>query len=363
MGTSTSSSWNGKDRSYRHWDEDGYERLEEYAGILEPFRERAAAFDNLRLRLEESGGSGRDLAEMNLLLREPFTIRGRNWTLNPSLADQDSLRQMLRRTGRSLHLQIRKLPNGFPVWCLLRAKHDYWDYYHPLIVEEYYTSPGYPLADDRFLQVQLDTHDRFELRLSPFREKARLLLPAPVTERQVDELLLQAGRYVLSSAWHEDQRLARITAGLAGAPALIHSVELLYLILGGDLCGLREAMRDHAGPMQGFFEVAYPQPAIRAFLKLLCHLDGQAIDALPQRAARIYRRLSGDFSLCLQTKTKWGTFEKPVPLFKLLLANFSRTSELEGSLAGRPEIRKMGARLTRQARSALDEILREEQAS
>jgi hypothetical protein len=348
-----------------HFDNDSgrnsdHHRSERDTGLgraLAPLIQQIESYDSLRRQLEEQGGDASDLARMTILLNQPVEIRGRWGTMRAPLADPKGLRRALSDSvGSSVHLQARRIAHFLPVFYLVRVKESFYHDYS-LIVEDYYRSPGYPSVDDRFAQIQLHSHEIFELRLSPFRDGARWTLGAPTSEEAVDRLLYEVGRHVLQAAWHEDQRVAVIAAEVFDIPILRQAVEVLYLVLSGDLCALRETLLDRFDPLTRFFDTVYPQPGIVGFLEMLPHLDGAAIDALPRKALTLYSRLSTAFTRFLQVETPWGLWDSPAPLYKLLLGNFSAYELLGERLQGRQEIERAKTRLEASAEVVIQEIL------
>jgi hypothetical protein len=333
------------------------ERDPDVGSALAPLIAQIESYDALRLQLEQQGGDASDLARMTAVLNQPVEIKGRWGTKRAHLAAPKGLRQALSDSvGSHVHLQARRIAHLMPVFYLVRVKQSYY-YDYSLIVEDYYRSSGYPSVDDRFAQIQLRSHEIFELRLSPFRESARRTLGATSSDEAVDRLLYEVGRHVLQAAWHEDQRVAVIAAEVFDIPLLRQAIELLYLTLSGDLCALREVLLDRFDPVTRFFDAAYPQPGIVGFLEMLPHLDGVAIDALPQKALTFYSRLSSAFTRFLQVETPWGLWDSPTPLFKPLLGNFSRHALLSDRLQGRDEIEKAKKRLEASAEVVIQEIL------
>jgi len=306
---------------------------------LTPLLEQLAAYDRLRRKLEEQGGSVGDLEELTEIVQKKITIQGAYTNYPAALADQKSLQQAVQVVGHgNLHLQVRLLPTRMPVFYLCRSHRDYWGEY-TLIVEDLYQSPGYPLVDDRFAKLLLYGRETWCLRLSPYREGAAALA-APgtnATSWQVDNLLHQVGSQVFQAAWHEDQRLGIVVANHFGLPKFRRAIELLYLCLSGDLCALRLAVNEQ---MWRFFEEVYPQPAIGAFLEKLTTLAGQELNDVPQQALKLYPHLSRAFSRFLGQEVAWGRDQIAVPLYKLIYGNFYRLESVAQVLENNPEVRE-----------------------
>jgi hypothetical protein len=306
---------------------------------MAPLLKQLAAYDRLRLQLEQAGGVIADLEELTAIVRQKIPIQGAYTNYPVALVAQHALRQALQSVGQGdLHLQVRLLPSRMPVFYLSRSHRDYWGDYS-LIVEDLYLSPGYPLVDDRFVKLLLYGRETYCLRLSPYREGAVALAAAaaPASSWQVDNLLHQVGRHVIQAAWHEDQRLGMVVAQHFGLPRFRQAIELLYLCLSGDLCALRLAVGDQ---MRGFFQDVYPQPAICAFLAKLTTLAGQELNAIPQQALKLYPRLSQAFSRFLGTEVEWGPGKMMIPFYKLIYGNFYRLGLVVQGLEDKLEVGK-----------------------
>ena len=171
----------------------------------------------------------------------------------------------MNQIGRfDLHMNIRMLDTGMPVYYICRVERDYWMEYS-LIVEDLYRSPSYTWQDDRFAKLMYMGHEIYFLRLSLFRKSLTELLSDQengiADKREVDEYIYRLGRYIFQAAWHEDQRPGMLTAEHFGLAKFYHAIELLYLCLSGELCQLRSTIDDR---LLSFFEKAYPQPAIHS---------------------------------------------------------------------------------------------------
>ena len=301
-------------------------------GSVAPLIDRIQEYDRLRLRLEKKGGRLFDLPMITNLLTTPVSVETRFETYKVALVNQSALQQALRDIHWDIRINIRLLPTQMPVYYICRSRQDYWSEYS-LIVEDYYRSPGYSLGDGRFVKLMQAGHENYFLRLAEFREAASTLIQKEDrgNRRKLDRLLYDIGRHVLQSAWHDDQRLGRLTAEYLNLPKFFMAVELLYLQLGGELCEMRSALTDQ---LSGFFESVYPQPAIRYFLEILATLDGDMLNDLPVRAVHLYRRLSRAFSRYLSTEVRWGDKETELPLWKVMYSNFGRLEMVSGSIKG-----------------------------
>lgn len=321
-----------------------------------PLLDHLRAYDALRLGLEREGGGLRDLARITEHLVRPITIPGNYGDTQVALTDQSGLRAALLNVGEcDLHLDVRQLPTGMPVYYLCRIRRDYWSEYS-LIVEDLYRSEGYPMADERFVRLMEAGHEVYYLRLAQLREpvKAARGSGGRRTEARTDELLYQAGRHIFQAAWHEDQRPGVLAATHFGLVHFRRSIELLYLCLSGELCELRTATNEE---LLGFFENPYPQPAIHAFLKRLAGMDGAAINEVPRKALGLYARLSSAFGRFLSMETACGRRRVPLPLYKVLFGNLPRLDPIAKGLKADPRAREAARRLEQESRAIVGELV------
>lgn len=342
----------------RHYDpRDVYEYEYGYAPnvdcreALASLIKRLEWYDTARLGLEREGGAIADLKNITTILNTPMTLRGRSASKAVRLTDRGSLRAILWDIDPDLHLDVRLRGTGMPAYYLCRTRADYWSEYS-LIVEDLHMSPGYPVTDERFINLMHAGHEVFFLRLSPFRDGAQVMLDSE-DDATIDALLYSLGRHVFQAAWHEDQRLGIMAANHLELTSFRNAIELLYLCLGAELCELRGAVDER---MLRFFEAVYPQPAIRAFLKRLATLDGGALNELPQQARQHYKGLLAAFSRFLATEIAWGARSQQIPLWKVLYGNFSRLESIGSVLRQGPELVRASTTLDRAAIAVLSEL-------
>jgi hypothetical protein len=306
------------------------------AAALEPLLVHLRGYDAHRVKLEQEGGRIGDLQRLTEILRQEIPIPGHYKEHQIRLINQVGLRDMLRDVGDyRLHLGVRQLDTRLPVYYLCRLVRRYRSRYD-LVLEDLYMSPGYPLPDERFVNLMRRGHELYHLRLSPYRQQAENILGKQKSSG-VDDLLSEVGKHIFQAAWHDDQRLGVMVAQHFKLPAFLQAIEVLYLCLSGELCEIRTVATDQ---MFRFFEVAYPQPAIYHFLKLLLGLEGGALTGLIQQALALYSQLSQGFNRFLTCKVRWGFRQETVSLQKLVFGNFSRLSQVAASLKDSPEVRE-----------------------
>ena len=74
---------------------------------------------------------------------------------------------------------------------------------------------------------------------------------------------------------------------------------------------------------------------------------------MPQKALKLYPRLSRDFSAFLSISIPWARLEAPVPLYKLLFANFSRLETVRKAIGKAPGLRQAAELLEKQSRTVI----------
>jgi hypothetical protein len=344
------------DTTNKSWNGYSFRRLnsEEVVQRLKPLLSRLSLYDSLRCKIEKYGGTIDELKMITTVLTGEVVLKGDLWEHKVSLADQSGVASALIDVGcYGLHMDVRVLRNGMPVYYVCRKRNDYWAEYS-LVVEDLYVSPGYRFMDERFVKLMDLGHDSYFLRLSRFREGIKEHMPGDNGQEDTDEILYKLGRHIFQAAWHEDQRPGYLCSVHFGMPYFRHAIELLYLCLSGELCELRSAIDSR---MLLFFEHIYPQPAIRDFLNLLQGLDGAALNEIPKRALHCCGRLSQAFAQFLNQEAGWGHRNLPVPMHKLVFGNFSRLDLVSKELQEDESIRSAAHQLEKASQSIILEIL------
>jgi len=314
-------------------------------------------YDRQRAELETSGGDAGAVARMADVLTRPRNVRTPEGPMRLTLGQASSVEGFLRRIGGggALRWQVRRLDSGLPAFHLCRITGDPWDEYR-FVVEDLYCSPRYPRDDPRFIRLMDRGHETWFLHLSPYRHGARKALAAaksPLREADVDRLLARAGRSVLRAAWHEDQIIGVLAAQTFKLPWFHWAIELLYLCLTADLCSLR---REIDGGLTGFFDHAYPQPAVREFLGRLQGWDGDAVDEVPRRALRLYGQLATSFGAFLNTDVP-SPHGGTMPLYKRLFANVDRLELVAEALVDHEAVDTSAVSLEEASQAIVDELL------
>jgi hypothetical protein len=290
---------------------------------VKPLQQQVQRFDSIRLTLEKDGGGRKEMEELEAALITEFSMKGSYGEEQCCLKNPISIKKTLQKIGcSSVHFEVRRLKNGMPAYLLCRLQNDYYSS-TPLVMEELHQSPDFPMADKRFIRLMRHGRERFYLNLGSYFG----CLNMEIAKR--DELLFRLGRQVLLAAWHEDQYPGLMTADVLKLYSFPHGIELLYLLLSGDLPNLRHSIDEN---MISFFETICPQPAIAAFLRNLPQMDAGSLARLPKQARKYYKVLAVSFGALLHTKVRWGSRNTTVELYKILFGNFSRPEALGDTL-------------------------------
>jgi hypothetical protein len=322
---------------------------------VSPLVKRLHEYDANRARLERDGGSVSDFHAMANKLEMPVSLRHRRRDHDVCLARPAELLKTLRTIGaQDVYFSVRVRPSGLPAYYLVRVKHGYWSEYS-LLVEDLYQSADYPHPDQRFVKLMDLGHETYFLRLSHFREgvAAQLGRRRGAIDESLDEVLHDVGRQVFQAAWHEDQYPAFEAAHHFDLPNFRQAVELLYLCLSGDLCAIRASLD---AEIADFFEKVYPQPAIHALLQHLSELEGKALARLPDQALEAFAQLTRAFERLLRVQVRQSPKSFPVPLYKLIFANFGRLGRIAPYLARDSGLTKAAAELEQCATAVNERI-------
>ncbi|MBN1674973.1 MAG: hypothetical protein JXR37_28280 [Kiritimatiellae bacterium] len=293
--------------------------------MLAPLIQRMREFDRLRVKLEHEGGLRSDLDQLSALLGRPIELCTRPQIavmLKDMKGIQNALRQMMLW---NVSIQVRRITMSLPAWLLCQVRADYAQAYD-VVLDDIYRSPGYPLGDPRFPKIMRWGHEVFHLRVSHLR--ARLSETLAATGQKsiafLEQFLRDIAHHLFAGAWHEDQYLARCTAETIGLPRFQEAVEFVYLCGIAELSELRSFVETFPAHIEQFFEHVEPRPVIQAFLRVLPRLDGKTLGELPSLALPQYLAVEDAFGRFVRTQIRWGHRGLLCPLFKVILANFSR---------------------------------------
>ena len=314
---------------------------------IEPLLKQIKRLDKIRLTLEKDGGSRQELKELSSALTSETILKNSFGSGRASLNDPTTIQGTLRNVGcTNIHLEVRRLKNGMPAYFLGRLKNDFRGS-TPLILEELHHSPGFPITDKRFIRLMRHGHERFYLNLDPYRRQLDL------DKNERDDLLYKIGQQVLLAAWHEDQHPGLMTAELLGLHSFPIAVELLYLILSGELSNLRHCVDKTT---INFFEHICPQPAIAGFLRHLPQIEGNSLVQLPILARKHYKSLATGFGKLLQTNIRWGSRSTRIELYKIIFGNFSRPDALAEKLQRDETLNEAAYQLEKRANKLIAEL-------
>lgn len=331
--------------------------VRDLGAVLQPLVDRIEAYDRLRHQLESQGGLMGDIERLTDLLSTPVTLATDHALQPVALSQPASVRQALSILGLwTVHLEVRARANRMPTYYLCRSRNQLFGDYD-IIVEDYYMSSDYPLPDRRLPKLMDLGREVCFVRASDFRDTVLAWAPnapAETAATAADQTLYSVGQGVLSAAWHEDQRLGITVAEHFSLPRFRWTIELLYLILSGDLCDLRGSLTLRT---RRFFADAYPHPPIGALLDALPAAAGASLDELPRIAWKRYRQLGASFTRFLKHEVIWGTRKVRVPIYKILFANLARAGHVAALLREQASVVKAAGALEAQAEAMGDELL------
>lgn len=315
--------------------------------------DRLERYDQRLTALQQCGGTVADLQQFKELLSEPFTIPGYYGDQTVSLSHPADLRRAIRDAdGWDTHLEVRQIDTrlmAMPVFYLCRSRRDFFNEYCS-IVEDLYRSPGFPLVDDRFVHLMDGSHERSFLRLSKFRQAVDEIRPP---NSDLDEQLWSIGRFLLQGMFHEDQRTGMLVARHFQLPRFQQAFELVYLVLGSDLCKLRDALDE---TMFRFVESCYPQPAVLAFLQKLDSFGGQQLFDVTQTSLLGFQKLTQAFGAFLNVKVN-GPQQRAMHLHQLIFSNIFRLELVLAECGDQPPVIAAVDALEITAESVVSEIL------
>jgi hypothetical protein len=354
--TSTYDTLHGYNDDYIHYRE---KSLKGISAKIEPLLKRLRQFDLLRTKLQTEGGDMSDLQALTQILTHKISLKGYDYHKQEvALINPKEVSFALYDIHPDLHFDVCILGNEMPTYYISRTTSDYHSVYN-LIVEDLYTSPGYP-KKDRFIKMMRYGHEEYYLCLSSFRDDLSRMKTAKLsTATQKDEMLYDAGRYVFDSAWHEDQQLSMLAADHLDMPNLRYAIELIYLCASGELCELRNAVMKQPA-LTDFFQTVYAQPAIYAFLKTITDQPGEALNTYQKRAIKCYGLLSQAYAGFLaNTEIRWGMRSVNIPIYKILFANISRIGSITDQLKqnGGASLKKACKALDTYSKEIADTIL------
>ena len=324
---------------------------------LKPLLDRLKLYDRLRMELEEKETDKQFWKTMTEFLAEKIVIRTDWQQYEFALTAPGEVKNTLKAIHYDLHLEVRQRHTLLPVYYLCRTKWDYWSEYG-LIVEDLYTSPGFPFHDERLVKLMQVSHEIYYLRLSQMRDRIPAIIKGIDTlfpdSECLDNFLYDVGRHVFQAIWHEDQKPALAACAAFGLGRFRLAMEGLYLCLSGDLCYLRGVLTEQ---FFRFFTNVYPQPVLVALLRLIQEADGAALASLPQRVRPLYFRLSRAFGTFLKKEVQWKSGLNPLPLYKILFANMSRLDILQENLKDNAAVNEAAKKLNQESDAIIEKIL------
>lgn len=352
-GTSLYVNSRGHNSEYGYWRGVTYDRegLQKLKWILEQYDEGLT-------ELAQEGGNVTLIHMVNRLLTREFTISGPYGREIVQLGQPDALRSALSKIGQTdVRFNVRRLPFGLPTYYFARTYNDWWELFS-LIVEDIHISKSYPLLDNRFARLMVHGHEKYYLRLSLFREGIERTMDCGNnnSEEEIDALLYALGRSVFQGAWHTDQRFVFVFAEAFGLEPLRNALELLYMCLSCDLAAVRRFLTPS---MHSFFRTTYSNPAIGKLLESIEWLPGSKLSALNKEALTAYQQLTANMNRVLAREIPWrGSWQKSIPLWKLVVANVGRLGCVASQLRDTELIDGIRGDLKQSAVMAIDHIMK-----
>lgn len=340
-------SWHGSARRSSH---------SENLTKIKPLVAAIRAHDKALAQLKTQGGDIRILQVITSILKRPLHLDSYYSNEPVTLENPGKINARLREIGAGDYfLDVRLTPYGFPCYYLCRIKTAFWDGYST-IIEDIYMSPDYIIVDPHFIKLMSFGHETFHLRLSRFRPKTKSLFPdeTDANEKKKDKYLSKLSKYIFQSAWNESQQLAMLTALHFDLPFFRQAIELIYLILSGELCEIRSNTDDN---MKFFFKNIYEQPAILALIDNLNTIEGRALTDLNTLALNSYKQILTEFVSFLKIEVNWGLVRSTHALLNIILANFKRLDYVGSKLSDEPAVRRATKRLEMQSQKLIDGII------
>lgn len=355
-----SGSYDDYDDNYYSYSSDiDYQRKKpsEKRKIIMPLIEIIQEHDRLLLNLKKNGGDIKTLKKITSILKKPIYFGTEYFSQTEvTLESPEKINRIFREIGAGDYfLDVRLTSYGFACYYLCRKKNAYWDGYNT-IIEDIYQSPDYHIIDPHFIKLMHWGHEKYHLRLSQFRDKTRALFPSDDDKDELkrDNYLNNLSKYIFQSAWNESQQLAMLTSLHFGLPVFRQAIELIYLILSGELCDIRSNSDEQ---IKFFFETIYKQPAILALINNLDKIEGRALTDLNTLALKSYKNLIMEFVKLLKIEVNWGIIKSVHPLLNILLSNFKRLDYVSGKLKDEDGVKEAARKLEAASQKIIDGII------
>ena len=340
-------SWHGSEQRSSH-----SENLKKTKPLVAAIKEH----DDALADLKKQGGDIRNLQHITSILKRPIPLDSYYSNEQVTLENPGKINARLREIGAGDYfLDVRLTSYGFACYYLCRIKTAFWGGYST-IIEDIYMSPDYIIVDPHFIKLMSFGHETYHLRLSRFRPKTKSLFPekTDANEKKKDKYLSKLSKYIFQSAWNESQQLAMLTALHFNLPFFRQVIELIYLILSGELCEIRSNTDDN---MKFFFKNIYEQPAILALIDNLNTIEGRALTDLNTLALNSYKKILTEFVNFLKIEVNWGLVKSTHALLNIILANFKRLDYVGSKLKDEPAVRQATKRLEMQSQKIIKGII------
>ncbi|MBT3933433.1 MAG: hypothetical protein HOF35_04160 [Bacteroidetes bacterium] len=288
---------------------------------LHELRNVLTNYDRLREKLEKEGGNLDTLKHLNYCLTKKIVI-DRNYPRDCSLTEISSIINWL--DDYNIYLDVRRMEDtGLPIYLLARAS----ETNDKIIIETFYQSKGYPVIDRRYLKLVHFGKERHFINMSVFRKSAKEIYK--LDDNEIDELLVKIANLYFIPCWHIDQRIPFLISDMFKLKYFKSALELLYLILLGDLSTIRS---NYNSEINVFFKLVYPQKAINRLSKKLNTLNGDGLVDLNRKALIHYKNLQKIFNQLLILDVNNGQF------YKYLFANLFNPDVLKTGIKNKSAI-------------------------
>jgi hypothetical protein len=330
----------------------GYHRYTSYSDkliILEPLITHLKKVDQHRFDLYNKSISLNKLRAYKSLLAEPVALSAGCDSVQFSLLEHTKFERLVSSLGLwDIQLQVRRCKFTFPKYLICEIADNY-DSGYGLVLAEYYKSFDYEIEDERFVRLMIGGHEKYFIRMEPFKEKLSADSIHPLT--QIENILKAAGDY-LQIAWHDDQTVSFLIADHLKIQVLKEAIEILYLILGADLSSLRS---NYTPEMKSFFSNIFPRKSIGLMLEKTEKITAKEFQNMEEKARFWYSELNHCFASFLSTKIEFKGCR--MPAYKLIFANIFRLNLVSNAILRNPEIKVAIKTIKSTSYAALKDLL------
>lgn len=314
--------WKGIEEDYYSFHSYHVPTYEEQQELLEPLIRQLELYESVKREIMQFKVSVNKLRELSGVLREKKSMDGMKFSLH----ETESIKTALHHNNLwDVQLDVRRGHMQLPKYLLCDQQRNWYGNNYGVITAEFFKSADYQLPDPRFIKLMNHSHEEYNINMAGFREKVQSEFfngKRKGGSKKTGQLLTDIGENFLQTTWHEDQVIAWMLSKHFDLPKFKEVMELLYFILGSDLCAVRQQVNNN---VKGFFEKIYVQPSLLIFLENIEISEGSEFQSLETRARNWYRTISKTLNSLLQCNITWGMFDEiKIPLYKVVFANIYR---------------------------------------